>query len=57
MSLTIWWRAVVDTVPETLAWRRRMLGLSQAEVAGQAGSTQATLSSLENGARDARLSP
>jgi transcriptional regulator with XRE-family HTH domain len=45
----------MDNIPETLAWRRELLGLSQAIVAKQAGTIQATVSRLENGSRDARL--
>ncbi|MBA2291771.1 MAG: helix-turn-helix transcriptional regulator [Gemmatimonadales bacterium] len=46
----------MNSTAATLVWRRRLLELSQARVAELAGSTQATLSNLERGARDVRLS-
>lgn len=46
---------IVDNFGDLLRWRRDLLGKTQAVVAREAGTAQATISRLEQGRRDVRL--
>ncbi|MEP6590269.1 MAG: helix-turn-helix transcriptional regulator [Gemmatimonadota bacterium] len=47
---------MIDSVASSIDWRRTVLGLSQVEVARMAGTTQSSVSRLERGTLDARIS-